>query len=231
MAKNKKKNFIKKTDLRKIKGNITKEEKLFPSDGGVNEEELAGGVVVSADYYPDGSLSFFVVKTHCDTSVSLGERVTISKDTLSTNGVCCWGKCGFKVFDPKQDDVTMLIGESVKYMGEGSITLNCNSLATRVELLCKTASCMSDIDKKSVLHDNIKIMVKKYVFKVIGAKDLSNRDREFLLAKVEELFSCELKYFANNFKDLKRIMQQKCNEHAKNNRVYTQKKSYINIYE
>lgn len=232
MAKGKQKNFI-KTDLRKMKYKEPKErqEKLFSSDAGITEEELNCGVVVDAEYREDGSLYFYVVKAYNGYPTSEDKSVVVPAHIVSTNGIGCWGKNGYKVFDPKQEDITSIMGESVRYMGEECISLNNNSLATRVELLCEIASCMTDCEKKELIQSNIKKMITKYVFKVIDAKNLSKRDREFLLDKVQVLFTCELQYMAQNFKDLKRVLQQKCNEHDRNNRVYTQKKSYVNVYE
>lgn len=235
MSKHNQKNFIKKTDLRKVKYNGTnkdRQDKLFPSDEGITEEELAGGVVVDVKKLENGDFNFYVVKTFSSSyQCSVCKNVVIPANVINTIGICCWGKNSFKVFNPQLEDTFNIIGESVKYIGDGSITLNSNSLANRVVLLCQTASYICEEENKEKITNNIKNMITKYVFKVIESKNLSKRDKEFLLNKVEELFNCELQYVAQNFKDLKRIMQQKCNEHAKNNRVYTQKTSYVNVYE
>ena len=85
MAKTRQKS-CKQLDLRKIKHgkNYVREEKLFSSDNGIDEEELAGGVVVDASVLLDGSVSFYVIKTSSGSDgYSLGE---IGSRSLSLSG-------------------------------------------------------------------------------------------------------------------------------------------------
>lgn len=219
-------------DYVKVKKDLcvkTKGEKLFASEEPVSEDELRGGIVAGVQIL-DSGVQFCIVQLLCS-NTSHATTVYVPKDVISTCSICRWGKMGFETFNPYEEDCTCVLGESVKFMGSDCVTLNLNNLARRIQMLCAVLGGLNEYDKQFVDCNIVKNLIIKFVFKVIEAKSLSSRDREFLLNKVQELFSCDVKYFTNNFADLDVIIKNRIDEHNKNNRTYTQKRSYINVYE
>ena len=57
------------------------------------------------------------------------------------------------------------------------------------------------------------------------------KNKEDILEKSKELFSCDVVYFAQNFEDLQIFIKKRVEGHSKNNRAYAQKNHYIDVYE
>ena len=233
MAKNKQ--YI-KLDLRKQKNTnhrtfIVKKdkyEKCFASDGPISEEELKEGVVIDVNVQGDKAI-FTMVKIYGPKCTELLD-IAVDEYTAKTSGVCKWGKAGFASYNPYAEDAVTVLGESVKYASDGALTLNYNNMAHRAQLLCYAVSNMSGYENIEKFAKNVKLIINKFAFSVIEMRGLTSKDKEDILEKSQELFSCDVVYFAQNFEDLQIFIKKRVETHSKNNWSYAQKSHYIDVY-